>query len=512
LQQNRMPSAMQPPNRIVDFLTRSAAQFPDRAALEFRGQTFTYSDLARRVDATRQDLEGRDVVAGDRLAIVGTNSPQEVALLFAASAMGAWPVLLSARLAPAQLDAILRHCEPRVSLYVGAERSIARDHAVRRGAKPMSLSALNDVCGEQSSSRPEPRAPRSENDVAALIYTSGTTGVPKAAMLSHRNLVFIGLTQRRMRGYTEHDKTYCPLPLSHTGGLTVLLSVTAAGACLRLEEKFTPADLAAAIRSGGVTVVPGLPPLHVKFVEWAAAHPAEFDRGRVRLVTTSSSALHEPVKRAVEALYGCALQNSYGQTEAGIIFQIEANEWRDDTSVGRPTPGLDVRIVDDQGRSVPRGRIGEIQLRGPSVFLGYYRNPEATQAAFTADGWLRTGDLAYMDGADAAFITGRARETIKRSGYTIHPADVEAALNEHASVALSAVVAARRAVDEEVVAFVELKSGSTAQRDELIAFIKQRVAPYELPGDLRLVPRLPTLGNGKIDKVTLRLWASVGTE
>jgi acyl-CoA synthetase (AMP-forming)/AMP-acid ligase II len=323
-------------------------------------------------------------------------------------------------------------------------------------------------------------------------------------MLSHRNLVFLALTQQQCRRYTEQDRTYCPLPLAHVGALSILLCVVAAGACLQLEPRFLPAQLARAIRQDGISVVPGLPPLHRKFVEWVAENPQDFERGRVRLVTTSSSPLSGALKRQVEALYGCPLQNSYGSTESGIVFQTEVDRWRDDTSVGAALPGVSVRIADVEGNEVRPGVRGEILVRGPSVFRGYYRGPEVTRAAFTADGWLRSGDIGYVDAAGNAFITGRARDTIRRSGYSLYPAEIEAALNDHPLVAQSAVVAAQRAADEEVVAFVEPKRHTPVDPPTLLEFLKVRLAPYELPGHIRLLDALPTLTNGKTDRALLR--------
>jgi acyl-CoA synthetase (AMP-forming)/AMP-acid ligase II len=274
--------------------------------------------------------------------------------------------------------------------------------------------------------------------------------------------------------------------------------------------RFVPSELAMAIRRDGVTVVPGLPPLHVKFLDWVAANPGKFERGRVRLVTTSSSPLHVPVKQAVEALYGCPLQNAYGLTEAsGVVFQMDVDQLRDDTSAGRTIPGVSVRIAGPDGAVLPAGVSGEILVRGPNVFLGYYRNPEANRTAFTADGWLRSGDIGRLDDTGLAFIEGRRQEAIRRSGYTVYPAEIEGALNAHPAVALSAVVPGRRAVDQEVAAFVELKREASVAADALIAFLRERVAPYELPGVVRVVDRLPTLTNGKIDRRTLRSWAGV---
>lgn len=495
--------------RIGDLLERTAGLFADRPAIQCGADTRSYSQLSESVRKTREDLRRLGVAAGDRLLIVSANSIEAVVLLFAGSALGAWPVVVSDRIAPAQLDRIVDHCDPCLSLFVSSNRGAEPQHARKHQAQPISWTAMTDVWSSRRDPKPvaEARADRPQDDVAAMIYTSGTTGEPKGAMLSHRNLLFTGLTQMQLRHYSETDKTYCPLPLAHVGALTILMCVIAAGACMYLASRFVPAELAAAIRNDGVTVIPGLPPLHVKFMEWVADHPDRLERGRVRLVTTSSSPLHAPVKRAVEEMYGCPLQNGYGQTEAGMVFQVETDAWREDTSVGHALPGMRVRIADPDGNSLPAGEIGEILVRGPSVFLGYYRDPEATRAAFTSDGWLRTGDLAYLDETQAAFVTGRSAETIRRSGYSIFPAEIEGALNEHPGVAQSAVVAGTRVADEEVVAFVQPKKDASVAADEILDFLKERIAAYELPGDLRLVERMPTLTNGKIDKRKLREWA-----
>jgi acyl-CoA synthetase (AMP-forming)/AMP-acid ligase II len=498
-------------HRIDELLRRTAARFPARPALETRDRTLTYRELEACVDATCDDLHGLGVRSGQRVLVVGANSVYEVALLFALCRIGAWPVLVSGRVAPAQLDAVIAHSEPHLVLYVCAQLEVL-DLGVRRGAVWTPFQELEEirVCVRSLRSAPEAKAAQARDDVAAMIYTSGTTSAPKAAMLSHANLLFIALTQQQLRRYTENDKTYCALPLAHIGALGILLCVVAAGACLHLMPRFVPSELAMAIRRDGVTVVPGLPPLHVKFLDWVAANPAKFERGRVRLVTTSSSPLHVPVKRAVEALYGCPLQNAYGLTEAsGVVFQMDVDQLRDDTSAGRTIPGVSVRIAGPDGAVLPAGVSGEILVRGPNVFLGYYRNPEANRTAFTADGWLRSGDIGRLDDTGLAFIEGRRQEAIRRSGYTVYPAEIEGALNAHPAVALSAVVPGRRAVDQEVAAFVELKREASVAADALIAFLRERVAPYELPGVVRVVDRLPTLTNGKIDRRTLRSWAGV---
>jgi acyl-CoA synthetase (AMP-forming)/AMP-acid ligase II len=498
-----------PERHIGELLARSAARFPSRPAIQTEGCVTTYVALKRRVDATTDDLRRLGALRGDRVIVVGENTLADVTLLFALNELGCWPLLLNARIAAQQLASLIEHCTPRLTLFAGSQAETLA-HAARHDAGAHSFTSLGAIRVARAAAPTirEPRAALPELNVAAMVCTSGTTGTPKIAMLSHRYLLFAALTQKRVRRYTHQDKTYCPLPLSHVAALGFLLCVVASGACLYLRQRFVPSDLARAIRDDGITVVPGLPPLHRKFVEWVAENPAEFSRGRVRLVTTSSSPLDDSLKHAVEELYGCTFQNAYGSTETGLVFQVDVDHPRVDTSVGHAVPGVTVRLVDSAGRDVPAGEPGEILVRGRNVFLGYYRAPAATQAAFTADGWFRTGDIARLDASGAAFITGRAKESIKRSGYTVYPEGVEQALVGHPSVALAAVVPAQRKSDAEIVAFVELKKHSTSDSQALLEFASARLAPYELPGILEIVPQLPTLANNKIDRSLLRQWAA----
>ena len=486
------------PDRIHELLSQSAKHFPDRPALQFGATQLTYADLDDLVRSAASELSGFGVRSGDRVVSIGRNRIEDVVLLHALSHIGAWPVLTSARAAAAQLEQIVSHCAPRLVVASDAVPIPVAGRAVH-------FSSI-DVVGilNEGVEPPELSALDRKDDVAAVLYTSGSTGAPKAAMLSHENLVYIGTTQRTLRQYSATDKTFCPLPIAHVGALGISMCLIASGACLYLAERFRPDTLAAAILEQGVTVVPGLPPLHVKFMDWVRENPGRFEAGAVRLVTTSSSALHSEVKQAVEDLYGCPLQNAYGLTEAsGVIFQVRLDQLRDDVSVGPALPDVEARIADADGPLGP-GEHGEIQARGPNVFLGYYRDSAATRATFTQDGWLRTGDLGYLSGQGVAYVTGRAKETIKRSGYTILPAVLEAALQAIPGVSLAVVVSRPARFDEQVVAFVECEAESGLDSCAVLERLSHCVAKYELPDEVRLVDHLPTLSNGKIDRVGLR--------
>lgn len=498
-------------DHIDQLVARGAARFPARPALQDGDALWTYRDLERIVATTCEGLAALGVRAGDRVLVVAENCAEVIALLFAIGRRDAWPVIVSSRLAPGEIEAIVGHCAPRLVLYLSARSDAAGDHATRRAGRALELAPIGTVHVERPAGEPVPEPPpaRPEEGVAAMIYTSGTTGVPKAAMLSHANMLFMGAAQAAARRLGVDDKIYCPLPLSHAGALvSQLMSALTAGACLFLATRFAPVELARALRDEGITIVPGVPTLHVKFVAWARANPDAFAAPRLRLVICASSPLYPAVKADVEALYGMPVQNGYGLTEtAAVVCQTELDAPRSDTSVGKPLPGVSVRFAGAGGAEAAPGDVGEIEVRGRNVFLGYYRNPEATRTAFTADGWFKTGDLGYADAAGNVFIAGRAKDLIKRSGYNVYPLDVETALNAHPAAAMCGVVGCPRGADEEVVAFVQLKEGAGDSAGDLLAFLAQRLAAWKLPGVLRIVPALPTLHNGKVDKAAMRRMA-----
>jgi acyl-CoA synthetase (AMP-forming)/AMP-acid ligase II len=210
----------------------------------------------------------------------------------------------------------------------------------------------------------------------------------------------------------------------------------------------------------------------------------------VRFLYAGGAPLDAQLKADVEALFGQPLHNGYGLTETSpTVSQTRLDAPRADLSIGPPVPGIEIRIVDGEGRAVGHGATGELHVRGPNVMLGYYRAPELTAAALGADGWLRTGDLARADEAGNLFIAGRSKELIIRSGFNVYPIEVEGVLNQHPA---------------EVVAFVELRAGAAATAEELRAFAAERLAPYKRPGEVVVLAALPATSTGKVLKSRLR--------
>ena len=352
--------------RLDAIVARGAVRFPDRPAIVDRGRVVTYEALARDVAAAADGLAALGVRAGDRVLVAFENCAEAVALVFAIGRLGAWPVVATSRFAPAELDAIAAHCEPRLVLYLSSASPAAGEHAARRGAARATLGPLGALHVERPPGDPAPEPPpaHAADGVAMMIYTSGTTGAPKAAMISHANALFIGGVQAALRRYSPDDRVYCVVPMSHAGALaSIMTSVFTAGGALHLAQRFAPAELARAIREDGITTVPGVPALHAKVAEWATAHPGAFRSPRLRIVTSASSPLPASVKADAEAAYGLPMQNGYGLTETtAVVAQTRLDDPRGDTTVGLPLPGVQVRLVASGGVAAAPGDVGEIEV------------------------------------------------------------------------------------------------------------------------------------------------------
>jgi acyl-CoA synthetase (AMP-forming)/AMP-acid ligase II len=488
------------PARIDAIPRAAAARTPDAPALVDAGRTVTFRALAALVDRRSDQLRARGVRPGDRVLLASENCADQVALIFAAAAVGAWIVNANPRLTAPELDAIRDHAGARLALYTAAVSPEAEAHAARAGATfddGLMVGPLNDAC-----------APERDADVAALLYTTGTTGKPKGVMLAHRSLLFVAAVSSRLRGLTPADRAWGVLPISHVYGLTsVMLGTLSAGACLHLTPRFTPEAMLAAIRDDGLSIVQGVPAMYARLLEHVGAGATL--PSRLRFAYAGGSPLDPALKASVERLLGVPLHNGYGLSEAApTVSQTRLDAPRSDTSVGLPIPGVEVRVVDKDGQDVAGEDAGELWVRGPNLMRGYYRDPDATAAALRPGGWLNTGDMARQGPDGALFIVGRTKELIIRSGFNVYPLEVETVLNAHPGVTQSAVVG-RLVADgnEEVVAFVQPDPRRAPSEAELRAWAAQRLAPYKRPARIVMLDALPAAANGKVLKHVLKTMA-----
>jgi long-chain acyl-CoA synthetase len=483
---------------------RWAAARGDQLALADARGSWTWAELESGRRQLAEILLTLGVRPGDRVMVVGENSACLVALLFAIWSVNAWAVNVNARLSPREVDAIRAHSGARRVLYLAADSPDAQQHAERTRATALSLGrwARIGVSALDEGSIAEPVADDRARDVAALLYTTGTTGEPKAVMLTHANLLYIARVSGEVRRLSSADRVLGLLPISHVYGLaSVCLGSLHAGASLHLQARFLPESLAEWLRTQRITVCQGVPALYAKLIEHLKARGRRLEAPSLRFIYAGGSPLTPSLKREVESFFGLPLHNGYGLTEASpTVTQTRLDEPRDDCSVGRELPGVEVRIVDGEGEDVARGETGELWARGPNIMRGYYHDAPATAAAIRPGGWLATGDLARRGPDGAFFIEGRLKELIIRSGFNVHPVEVEAVLNAHPEVTQSAVVGRSTGNDEEVIAFVELIAGARVTPAELMQFAAASLAPYKRPTEVYVMAVLPAAPNGKILK------------
>ncbi|QJQ98986.1 class I adenylate-forming enzyme family protein [Halomonas sp. PGE1] len=498
------------PERLSTRVLDNARRIPNQPALVDGEVRWRYADLGREILEAREWLASLGIRPGDRLMTVGENSRALVVLLLAASELDAWVAIVNSRLTAKEIDLIRDNCLPRRIFYTSEASPDAEAHGCRHGAEPLvhpSLGALR--VGRLADSDPEPVAASGAEQVAAMIYTSGTTGPPKGVMLTHRGILYIASISGGMRHLSEGQRVYGVLPMSHVFGLSsVCMGSLYNGACLYAVPRFDAAMLLDALKRERITVLQGVPAMYARTLEFLRQRGQALEAPALIYISAGGSPLDADIKGRVETAFGLTLHNGYGLTEASpTISQTRIDDRHVSNTVGRVLPLLEYRL-EPLGASGDKAddcdEVGELWVRGPNVMKGYYRQPEATQACLNQDGWLNTGDIARVDEDDQLYIVGRSKELIIRSGFNIYPPDVEAVINEHPDVTLSAVVGRQVSGNEEVVAFVQCEPGANLEETALRAFISERLAPYKRPTRIVLMDSLPATASGKILKGRLR--------
>ena len=501
------------PDRLIDIVRIGVLRDADLPAVtENDDRTVTYGELATIVDAAQEALRGLGVQPGDRVVVVNENSIAVVALLFAISGVDAWPIPVNARLSAREIDAICAHARPRAVLFTTGVSDDAAAHGARLGAADLKIAGAGLVTAAAfpGAGAPEPVTGDRAQDVAVLIYTSGTTGAPKGVMLSHQAALFVASSPGSQSPPRPGDIAYCALPVSHIYGLTsTTLRVLYGGAHLLVTSRFDAAHAARALATGGVTLMQGVPQMYARLLEYAETNGLELTAPDLRYATIGGAYVEPDLKAAGEAALGCRLAVGYGMTEfaSTVSRSVEEHLGRDNTC-GPPLPGIETKTIGGDGRDLPRGEVGEICLKGPNCMLGYYKDPEATEAVLSADGWYRTGDVGRVDEKGYIHFVEREREVIIRSGFNVYPVEVEQVLASHPDVMLAAVVG-RQVSDgvggnEEIVAFVQPVTGRKITLGDLSAWAAERLGAYKRPQKIIVMDNLPAAPTGKILKKNLR--------
>lgn len=499
------------PERISSPLFVHADHNPHAPALsDHSGQRLSYGELAHTVREMESCLREAGAAAGDRVMLIAENCVGLGVLILAASELGAWPVIVNARMALPELDRIRMHARPRLVIYTrdsaAAERHFAACRSERNGQEMQWAGVRLGVETDQAVEAEHDPA-RGNDAIFTLIYTTGTTGDPKGVMLSHRNVLYVSAVTSALRGLQASDRVYLVLPVSHVFGLAaVFLACLYVGAELVMADRFDADVALETLAERKITGLFGVPTMfaHLSDRIRSKGMPAG-GLPHLRFMYSGGAPLEPGLKADVEQRFGLPLLNAYGMTEsAPTICQVRYNEPLDSCSVGRPLPGLDVRVTGADGKPVAVGEVGELHIRGPNIMRAYYRNPDATAAAIDAEGYLNTGDLVRLDPDGNVFIAGRSKELIIHSGFNVYPPEVEAAISAHPDVLFCAVVGEQRDGNEHVVAYVQPVPGSKLSEAALIDYVRPALTAYKRPSRIEFRDELPTAASGKVLKHKLR--------
>ena len=509
----------------AEFLTIATAICPDKEAIVFEGKRYTYSQLNDRVNRLANGLTKLGVKKGDTVALIQINSNQCVETYFAVAKLGAIYVPLNFRAKGEELIYMNNTAEVH-TLFVG-DRYIDLVNSVR----PNLESVQNYVAIESKrdgmiyyediiSSAPtdEVITDIEDNDTTILMYTAGTTGFPKGVMLSHNSFSLYVLENVTPADPETEEKNILTVPLYHVAGIQAMMAAIYGGRTLVMERQFEAGEWMGLVEKEKVNRAMMVPTMLKQMLD----HPgfSKYNLSSLRVITYGAAPMPLPViKKALEVFPGVNFINAFGQTEtASTITSLSPEDHvltgteeekekklKRLSSIGKPMSDVGMKVVDEEGRELPAGEVGEIVARGPRVMSGYWKDEEKTDKTIDKDGWVHTSDMGYVDEAGYFFLAGRATDMIIRAGENISPEEVEGVVQAHPKVNEVAVIGISDEEWGEVpMCVVVLKEGESATAEELIEHCRANLASYKRPRSVVFMDALPRNPMGKILKRELR--------
>jgi long-chain acyl-CoA synthetase len=501
--------------RQEQILAAHAVRAPKKTALVIGQRRMSYGELHASSQSLAAGLHHHGVKPGDRVLVYLPNGVEFAQVVFAAYALGAIVVPVNIRLTPKELAYFAQDSEPAMLFYhadsVQALEQIAGQIAAIKqvvvGGEVEGTLAFEDLATPSDESLPE--VPLTAQD-GMIMYTSGTTGKPKGAVITHANFIVQHAYLNAIEwGLTRDDRFLVTTPLSHRTGLARMTNALLMGATLVIMDRFDAAGAVDLIEREGVTAVGMVPTVARMLMPVLERDPARCASLRHVIVTGEAFPV-ELKRRLIGLLPNVQLHSFFAMTEAGTVCSLEHEEqFTHPASVGRPTPGVEVKLVDENGKEVSVGDAGEMLVRSgvPGSFTtmrAYYNRPEETAKAL-ADGWLHTGDMARFDADGYLYIVDRKKDMVLSGGFNIYTKEVEQALLEHEAIVDVAVVGAPDPVyGEAVVAFIELRPGHSLDETDVQAHTRSRIASYKKPKYVYFVDALPRNAVGKVLKHQLR--------
>jgi len=481
-------------------VTREAARrFGDATAyLAPAGWALDYRDVDRLSDRVAAGLAGRGIGAGDVVALVLPPGPEYLVAYLAAAKLGAVTTGVNDKLAAAERDAILDIAHPAIVL-ASPELAPASDVpavAVEPSASADDVLRTLQADGDVAELPPDPARP------VAIIFTSGTTGLPKGALYTDRQLEFITATDVGDH-WGSGGRSFTGTSFAHLGFMTKLPGNLMRGGTTFIMQRWRAHDALELLARERMVTVAGVPTQLALML--AEDDFDSFDLDSVGYIVVGGGPVTPGLAAEARARFGAALATRYSCTEAGIGLGTAFDDPEEDAtvSVGRPHASVDLAVLDEEDAPVATGDIGRVCLRSPAVMAGYWRDPEGTEAAFTASGHVRTGDLGWIDDRGRLRLVGRSKEMYVRGGYNVYPVEVEAVLSTHPDLRAVAVVPRPDPVMGEIGVAVVVADGEAPALDGLRAFAQDRLARYKLPEAITVVDALPLTAGDKVDRRAL---------
>lgn len=480
----------------------------DAPAIHWAAGTLTYRQLAEQADGVREFLREHGITPGDRVALALPNVPQMATIYYAILAEGAIVVPINPLLSEPELEYHYQTAGAKL-LFTWASTRVA-DAATQLIAEGR-LEAAQVV--ELDLTFAFPAAPGKvreieavgANDPAVILFTSGTTGHPKGAVLTHKNLLSNAKSCAEVLGVVTEDVLFGGLPLFHAFGQTVCMNmVFALGASVALLPAFTPDGAMKTLVGHKVTVCIAVPTMYAALVAYNRVHPHPELKGQVRFGISGGSPLAASTHAAVDNAFGFPIYEGYGLSETSPVVSFNLTQHKLVVgSVGRPIPGVEVEVRDEDGVPLGVDEPGQLWVKGENVMAGFWNNPEETAKVFDGP-WFATGDIARIDGEGNIYIVDRVKDMILRNGYSIYPREIEDVIYQHPGVHLAAVVGEEKElVGEEVIAYLipkDAEADVAALKKEVRTLLRDNLASYKLPRTYKVVESLPLGPTGKILK------------
>ena len=474
----------------------SCSSYKDNRALVYENSRITYQAMDRAVNSLANRLKSMGVGKGDKVALMLPNTPEFPITYFACQKLGAVAVTLNVMSTAHELQYLLDNSDAKV--LVTAAQSARRFEEIKdrlATCRHLLLTEVNE--GPLSMKKAMEDGPfefeasdASEDDPAVMIYTSGLTGKPLGAVLTHGNLISQSRLLADLFEGSQRDTGLSLIPLFHSfGAVANMLNPILMGACVVMLDAFSIDSIFKAIETEKITYMTAVPRVYLGMILQEGTE--KYDMSSLKYCVTGGSAMPPAYMPQFEKKFKVPLREGYGLTEASPVCSVtRLHMVQKPGSIGVPIPGVEARIVDDTGRDLPRGEIGELVVRGPNVMKGYYKDEEAT-AQVLRNGWLHTGDLALIDADGHIFLKGRKKRMIITSGFNVYPREVEIVLNMHPAVAESKVIGKSDLMRGEVVkALVVKKEGASADEKAILKHCRTYLSSYKIPREIEFVDRL----------------------